>query len=276
MRAVGRRRLRWRQPEYTGANRCLPCTVVNVALTALVAAGVGSVSAPLGVVVAALGVAAIYFRGYLVPGTPTLTKRYLPESVLELFDGHDAPEFALGAGASAVVDIERFLVDVGALDPCRGDEDLCLSPAFREAWYGRIDDRSADPADAVPALLEDVGRDRQVTTEQRQRAFVVMVDSAVVGRWESTAAFRADCAADAVLRDRSTTWATLTDETRLEVLGALRLWLDRCPDCGGPVSIDGETVESCCRSFKVVAATCDDCGTRVFEARLPAEELQLS
>ncbi|WP_256290371.1 hypothetical protein [Halobellus inordinatus] len=41
------------------------------------------------------------------------------------------------------------------------------------------------------------------------------------------------------------------------------------------ISLDGETVESCCRSFEVVAATCNECGTRVFEARLPPGEVQV-
>ncbi|MFW6382462.1 MAG: hypothetical protein ACOCZD_00305 [Haloferacaceae archaeon] len=81
---------RIREPEYTGANRCIPCTVLNgilaVALTAA-AAVFGPVAAAV-VLVASLG--SIYYRGYLVPGTPELTKRYLPDRVLRVFG--KAPE----------------------------------------------------------------------------------------------------------------------------------------------------------------------------------------
>ncbi|TKX73588.1 hypothetical protein EXE46_13545 [Halorubrum sp. GN11_10-6_MGM] len=81
---------RIREPEYTGENRCVPCTVLNgvlaVALTAA-AAVFGPVAAAV-VLTASLG--SIYYRGYLVPGTPELTKRYLPDRVLRVFG--KAPE----------------------------------------------------------------------------------------------------------------------------------------------------------------------------------------
>jgi hypothetical protein len=271
MKIAGERKIQWRRPEYTGSNRCLACTAVNVALTGLLALGSSFVSVPLGIGVAVVGLAAIYFRGYLIPGTPALTRRYLPDSVLQLFDGHDTPAF--GSDTSAVVDIERFLLDVGALEPCRGGEDLCLAPGFREVWLEQID--RIEPGDAVALLFENTASDQSVSTARRSHAFVAMAGSETVGKWESEAAFLADCAADAVLRDRTAAWQRFTDEARLEVLGALRLWLDRCPACGGLISLDGETVESCCRSFEVVAATCNECGTRVFEARLPPSELQV-
>ncbi len=77
---------RIRRPEYTGENRCLPCTALNVAIAFLATA----LAAPLGpvavVVVFLASMGSIYFRGYLIPGTPTLTKRYLPDPILELFD----------------------------------------------------------------------------------------------------------------------------------------------------------------------------------------------
>lgn len=84
---------RIRRPEYTGGNRCVPCTTFNVALAFLATLLV----APLGpVAVAAVffgSMGSIYFRGYLIPGTPTLTKRYLPDPVLELFDkGPSGPQ----------------------------------------------------------------------------------------------------------------------------------------------------------------------------------------
>ncbi|RLM53634.1 hypothetical protein DVK02_12335 [Halobellus sp. Atlit-31R] len=274
MLAIEASTLKWRRPEYTGSNRCLPCTVINLVITAVLAVGVGSIRLSLGIAVAVLGVAAIYFRGYLVPGTPTLTKRYLPDSVLELFDAHEAPK-PFGAGAQDPAEIERFLADVDALERCRGGEDLCLTTDFKASWEAQMICQAADDR-SVSELLLFEGLDvdpNALAVEQRPSAFVAVAGSTIIGRWESESAYLADVAADAVLHARSTVWETLGYETRLEVLGALRLWLDQCPACDGPVTLDEETVESCCRSFEVVAASCDGCGTRLFEAQLSPDAL---
>lgn len=82
---------RLRQPGYTGENRCIPCTSVNVALAAASSALVAKMtSRRLASTAFVTSLGAIYLRGYLVPGTPTLTKRYLPERVLRWFD-NDTP-----------------------------------------------------------------------------------------------------------------------------------------------------------------------------------------
>lgn len=59
--------------------------MLNIALAAVTAAALGrrSRSAGVATLVAALGL--VYLRGYLVPGTPTLTRRYLPDRVLAAF-----------------------------------------------------------------------------------------------------------------------------------------------------------------------------------------------
>lgn len=75
-----------RRPEYTGDNRCLPCTVVNVVLAGLLTAAAAFVAPPLGIAVAAASLTSIYLRGYLVPKTPELTKRYLPARVHAWFE----------------------------------------------------------------------------------------------------------------------------------------------------------------------------------------------
>ena len=77
---------RLRQPEYTGENRCLPCTVVNVLLAALLAAALSALLTPVvGLLGFGVGLALVYLRGYLVPGTPELTKEYFPPWLLRLF-----------------------------------------------------------------------------------------------------------------------------------------------------------------------------------------------
>jgi hypothetical protein len=113
-----------RRPEYTGDNRCLPCTVVNVVLAGLLTAAAALVSLPLGVAVATVSLAAIYLRGYLVPGTPELTKRYLPERVLAWFGKADAPATPGETAFDTVGFLDRYgvVVDIG--------DDVALAPAF--------------------------------------------------------------------------------------------------------------------------------------------------
>ena len=264
---------RLRQPEYTGENRCVPCTVVNLVIAAVVSGLVAVVFPPVAVVVFAVSVAAIYLRGYLVPGTPTLTKRYFPDSVLKLFDKYEAPE---PPAVEDDADIEAFLLDVEAVEECREGTDLCLTEDFGEAWYHRIETLRAEgnDDDSVIALFEglDIEPDR-VRIEQYGDAYEAYIDDTRVGQWESRAAYLADIAAEAEFRNRHPAWHRLGFDERTEILGALRLWVERCPECDGPVTLGEDTVESCCRSIDVIAATCEECGARVFEAQFSPEAM---
>lgn len=259
-----------RQPEYVGENRCVPCTIVNAVIALVLAATAWLLLDP----IAALGVlvvaaAAIGLRGYLVPGTPTLTKRYLPDRVLAMFD--KAPE-TTGAvttedGAPAEVDVEQVLLSTGILAPCADVDDLCLAEPFRAAWRDEmtaVRDEDATPT-AVADLL-DVDADGLEIRERGPDAFVATYDGVRVGQWESHAALIADAAAADLVAARDDEWQRRPIAARGELLGGLRLFLEACPDCGGDVSLGRETVESCCRSRDVVAVSCADCGARLFEA----------
>ncbi|WP_049985424.1 hypothetical protein [Halobellus rufus] len=267
---------RFKRPEYTGENRCLPCTAVNLVITSVLAALAAAAWLPLGLLAAGIGLTAIYFRGYLVPGTPTLTKRYLPQRVHRLFGTHGGGAVDLDDGFDAE-SIENALQSLGALEACAGgnasEGDLCLATRFRESWYARFDAERAD-AETARRLFSDLDVDPEaIDVDGRANAFAVVAEmptstrATTLAKWGSAAAFVADAAADTVLRKRSPGWADLDVDARLELLGALRLWLDRCPSCRGTVSLDEETVESCCRSVDVVAATCEDCEARLFEAQ---------
>jgi hypothetical protein len=264
---------RLRQPEYTGENRCVPCTVVNLAIAVAASVGVAVVSLPAAVAVFAVSAAAIYFRGYLIPGTPTLTKRYFPDSVLRLFDKYEPPEPPAIDGEA---DIESFLLEVDAVEECRNGTDLCLTDGFRDAWYGHIERirERGDEDDDVAVLFEglDVDPDR-VRVDRHGAAYEAYVDDTRVGQWESRAAYLADLGAEAAFRERHPGWGRLGFDARTEVLGSLRLWLERCPACDGPVTLGEETVESCCRSIDVIAANCEDCRARVFEAQFSPEAM---
>ncbi|AXR80057.1 hypothetical protein [Natrarchaeobaculum sulfurireducens] len=93
---------RLEQPEYTGRNRCLPCTIVNLVIAAILGTLVARKSRTAGLFVTVASIALVYLRGYLVPGTPTLTKRYLPATVLDWFGKGSAPAPASGFSAHAM------------------------------------------------------------------------------------------------------------------------------------------------------------------------------
>ena len=268
-----------RQPEYTGENRCLPCTVVNVLIAvalggAVAGAGVATGNATLGLaaggVLVGLSLVAIYLRGYLVPGTPTLTKRYFPPWLLALFGKEPAEEFEGMAGTGSEeatpgaesLDPEAVLVGVGALEECADGEDLCLTDSFRTAWQEGVE-RARD-ADRE-ALLDVLGVPGEAETEEFGDAFRLVVDGQEAGRWESRAAFLADLGAARALEARYDGWGDLPVRARGQLLNGLRLFIDTCPTCEGTPEFGTETVESCCSTRQVAAVACPDCGARLFE-----------
>ena len=265
---------RLRQPEYTGENRCLPCTVVNLGIAAIGATAVAAVGAPLlGAAGFGAALAAIWLRGYLVPGTPELTKRYLPERVLALFG--KAPALTGGAArAAGGVDPEAYLLDAGVLVETPGGDDFAFAPDFAAAWRAAVGGEPSgtndDARDDLAALAELTGIDRgALSIDWRGGAGFAYADDERIGHWESRPAFRADAAADRVLTATREGWADLPLADRSAVLGALRLFVEECPTCDGEVALEEGVVESCCSSYDAVAGRCAGCDARLFELRLP-------
>ena len=268
-----------KDPAYTGANRCLPCTAVNLFLAFVLALGVelAAILAGRGAVgliaaEAAFGVAAavIYFRGYLVPGMPVLTRRYLPERLLAAF-GKAGPTDGFGGGEfDEDLDVEAVLLEAGALTERADGEDLRLTDEFRRAWRKRI--AAVRDADASREALFDVldVASGEIGFEEYGDAFPVFRDDRRVGRWESRPAFVADVAAAGVLRDRVDGWAAASVSQRGQLLNGLRLFLTTCPGCDGDLALRADTVESCCSTYDVAAVTCESCDARVFESRTAA------
>lgn len=252
-----------RQPEYTGRNRCAPCTVLNVLIAGAVSLSVAPFSVPLALGTFAVCGAVIYVRGYLVPGTPALTRTYLPERALRWFDKDPSVEAVPETDA---FDVETVLRDANAIEACPESTDLCLTAGFRTEWYRALDELDAEATTARLADILGVDADRIALTPHGS-AFVVLVDAVQVGQWESRGALVADVAADRVLAERVVDWRDRTVDERSRITHGLRVYLDRCPACGGPASMGPETVESCCSSRDVIATTCRDCEERLFELR---------
>lgn len=279
-----------RRDEYTGVNRCWPCTALNTALLAVASVTVGWAIAPLaGAAVAAAGLAAIWLRGYLVPYTPRITRRLLPLLPGERF-GHAVPPAAPaeptatagaetpatdGAGESprasdAVPAVSGEGVSAGRTDDASGTDvveallaadvlvadggALTLDPDFHDAWRAAIaDSRSAESA---PDALADA----------LVAAIPWVADAAVVrdgGRqWIQLTDADARLAAEtwlslpAAAADLTAvrTLAARTDlDARRRTLAAppLRQFLERCPRCDA--ELDVSSPRACCGSPRYVA-----------------------
>lgn len=264
---------RLKQPEYTGENRCIPCTVVNTLIAlgvsgALVVGGIQLFTLEAGLVAGgaffAFAMLAIYLRGYLVPGTPELTKQYFPPWLLGLF----GKEPAVPTPKRTDINPEQELVTAGALEECADRDDLCLTDEFRDAWHREIDRVDSD----------DVGRDRllelldtaegDVEYDEFGGAFKAHVDGMVVGQWESEAAFLADLGSATALSEFHPEWDGLSIDAKSQLLNGLRLFIDTCPVCGGEPTFGADTVESCCGTYDVAAVACEACQSRLFESRV--------
>jgi hypothetical protein len=265
---------RFRQPEYTGENRCLPCTIVNVAIAFVMSAFIALVALPLGAVVFVASLLAIYLRGYLVPGTPTLTKQYLPNRILSLFDTHPIEETkndeetwqtvqSLEYERAHAVDPEQFLLDIGAVGPCEHEDDLCLTDEFARRLDGQRDSNSEGSTDSEKiAGLFDTEPDSLTVLDREYPA--VKIDRRV-RKWPSEAALLADFAADRSLRAQTERWLGVPLTQRLGILKSLRSFYERCPRCSGEIYLSEETTESCCRSYEVIAIGCRECEQPLLE-----------
>ncbi|ELY46370.1 hypothetical protein [Natronorubrum sulfidifaciens] len=146
-----------KQPAYTGENRCGPCTILNL----LIAGAVGSLLARKsrfgGLLAVGVSIVLIYLRGYLVPGTPTLTKRYLPPEILRWFGKDPEPALASGFGTG------------GSAHSAAHTTPADSEPAFAAAEDADEKDPAATPvtdhteSDDAPTATSDADADHAVT-----------------------------------------------------------------------------------------------------------------
>lgn len=261
---------RLHQPEYTGENRCIPCTVVNVVIAVATSVLISLVAPPIGLITFVSFAGIIYLRGYLIPGTPTLTKRYFPDRMLRWFDKPTSEAaYAAHNKSEGEIDAEGVLLAIGAIEECTDEPDLCLSPEFSEVWnsHSKQLQETGDVEDILGAVLDM--NVNHVSVNDRATSFVVYADRRQVGQWESHAAFIADMAAEQTLREYTHGWSEFPADEKSVILASLRVFVEQCPTCGGSVQIQEEIVESCCRSREVIASACQECGARLFEIETP-------
>ena len=268
---------RIRRPEYTGDNRCVPCTVVNVVIAAVAGLIAGVIVPVAGFVVFAVALVIIYLRGYLVPGTPTLTQKYLPARVLDAFDKEPAPRDTPTWDAierhkqrkKERIEPETYLIDNGIIEPT--EDGHVITPSFDSQLTAETDavngttlwwnngavgceaETLAELLDADPDEIEPQDKDHPAIRVGPR-----------VRQWPSAPALGADVAANRAIKNAVSDWKAVPLEQRLELLSAVRSFRERCP-CGGPLAQTVDTIDSCCRSGKVTARRCESCGETLVE-----------
>jgi hypothetical protein len=250
---------RLRRPEYTGENRCLPCTVLNAAIVGVAAVALSRRNRPLGALALAAGVALISLRGYVVPGTPRFAPALVDPLPVE-FD-HGSPAGVESGSLTEDRDPEammRALVDAGVIEP-DGDQ-LYLDDAFRTAWEDRMVELRELSGRELAARTAAASHD-SVEGEFHDGRVLLAGDR---DTWLSPAIAIAETAAIETLADRG-----LSHEIRVQAAEPLRTFVRVCPVCGGEVT--DTILRDCCGGPGSVSGNperpvraCADCNAVVF------------
>lgn len=267
---------RVRRPEYTGENRCWPCTLTNALLLGLLMVAVARRRNRLeATLLGALGATALHYRGYVVPYTP----KFAPQLVQRLpfgslLFGHDEqpPSDSLAdraagdetGGPPSGDAIVTALLEAGVV--VADGEELSLDRDFQAAWRsemerlrGRsLEELAATAAETIPAAVEtDVGR----TVGKPY----IIVDGTDDGSGVST--LREPVAIAELAAARALESYVDDEGVRLAAGRPLRTLLAACPLCDGPLTV---TRQACCGEVTPAGSrppeklVCPDCDIRVF------------
>ncbi|SDJ54763.1 hypothetical protein [Natronorubrum texcoconense] len=260
-----------RRPEYTGENRCWPCTITNgVVLAVLVAVAALRGRRRLAGAVAVVGAAAIALRGYVLPYTPRFAPRLVAALPIDPFhrevsaddgslsDAGGEPDDATRAQPSGE-EIVAGLVEAGVVE-FHGDE-IALDPDFRDDWRREMRTlRETDLADLTS--VADRQTDPSVDAQSRRswgRSVIVLMPETGAPVTLSRGIAIAELAAARALESR-----VESDAIRRAAGRPLRTVLERCPLCDEAVTISRS---SCCGevtpagslpSEKLVCPACDE------------------
>ena len=127
-------------PEHTGENRCLPCTLVNVVGVAVVAGLLSRRRRSLGLLASVIGGATIWLRGYVVPGTPRFAPRLVAPLPIDIGPDHRAG-LDSGSLADDAVTVEADEDDARTIETAGDDARTVQAEA---------DDPKADETDTDP------------------------------------------------------------------------------------------------------------------------------
>lgn len=256
-----------RRPEYTGENRCLPCTLVNSAVVLVGSLVLTLVSGPLGLLALVVGAALIYLRGYVVPYTPEFAPR-LVEPLPVNFHANATTDGGRPAGESDDlgddVDGEQLmtaLFEAGVLvETEQGGIDV--APDVLEDWEQEMAGLREREDGAVAAVVADAA---PFDAEGRVEYGGVTVEGEGQQVWLAKPLAIADASAVRALAMHG-----VDPETGAAAATPMRMFLRECPECGGDVA--ETTYRNCCGGTMGVydnpetpVLACEECDAIVFE-----------
>ncbi|MFP8952926.1 hypothetical protein ACLI4Z_08140 [Natrialbaceae archaeon A-arb3/5] len=164
----------------------------------------------------------------------------------------------------------ELLRSIGVVESSHGEP--VLEPTFGAAWRTRIE-QIRERKSRLDVLAEQLGLGTdQVALEVAPDGFAVTHGRDRVGCWPSDGAFLADLAAVSVLSETNPDWRALDADDRRLALSALRLFLERCPNCDGSITGSGAVSETTDRRTAIESSdtgahrsvACDRCGSVLF------------
>lgn len=257
------------EEEYTGRNRCWPCTLVNAALVGAFALWLLVRKRQIAsLAVTVIGAGLIYLRGYVVPYTPTFAPRLAAASPLpdDLF--HDAAYEPVAEERESLVETDvdgetvlEEMVEAGIVVP--DGETLTLSADVDDVWH---EEMARLAAYSIEDLATEIERDVPTiddadTLESDGNEWVVLGANDV---------FLARQIAIGELAAYRVLGPYLDDEAiRLTGSRSLLMFLDECPLCGTPV-VEGSEADNCCGAYAAPGdgpddiLACPNCEQRLF------------
>jgi len=251
-----------RRPEFTGENRCWPCTAVNVAVLAVAVPAVARFRPLPAVVLAVLGVAGITLRGYVVPYTP----RFAPAVAAALpgdWFGHGEDEGSLRdvGDDDTPEDVLELLVAAGVV---RVDGDhLAIDEDVAEAWRERMRAADDDWSSMVAVAERDLpGVDSARVERAGDETYVVVTGGSAA--WLRLPVAVAELAAVDVLAGTD-----LPAASRAVGAHALCAFLETCPVCCDDL-VEGAADDCCGHTLAEPGAdpptvlACEPCGVTFY------------
>jgi len=265
-----------RRPEYTGSNRCWPCTVVNGAIVAVGSVLLAAVSSRVvGVAGAVAGFAVVWLRGYLLPGTP----RFAPRIVAAIPGGErlfdtasdgeiDSPDaggsLSAGRGPDDPEELLGRLIECGVLE-VDGDT-VAPTTAYDERWHAEMDQLRGNSTAELAAAAETISPAAEARAVSEDDEWVALtptdgnvIDETWLTRPVAIAEIAAYRAAEGVLSEEA---------TRLAAARTNRMFLETCPDCGA--ELEQGVDMPCCGGHTgpgeepAETLVCPDCEVRLY------------
>jgi hypothetical protein len=260
--AIGERSLNIKNGEYTGENRCYPCTVVNILIAITLAGAVGVLSSPTaGGVALLIFLLFIYLQGYLVPGTPHLTKTYLPDWVLSIF-GKDVNLETANDRLSGE-EFMNLLASVGIINP-GASSSLVLETDVKSEWESI---QNSIPRESnLESVASFIDRPQHsISIEPHDGVYRVEYLGNTIGEWNSKELLQIDLATDLLLDDYIEDWQSYGVAVRADMVHQFRVFLESCPHCNGELTYHQDSMETCCQEYGVIIGECVSCNIEVFK-----------